>query len=55
MIRKTLSTKGDRSVKSYGEVVGLKITEHGITPDEGVFEALREELEDKPKSRKQHM
>ena len=40
VLGKKLSPKGDRAVKQYGLMVGLKITEHGIEPDDGVIAAL---------------
>ena len=39
--------------KRGSEVVGLKITKEGIEPDEGVYKALKEELAERPKSKKQ--
>ena len=53
VLGKKLSTKGDREVKQYGLMVGLKITEHGIEPDDGVVAALEAELKTRPKSLKE--
>ena len=50
---KKLSEKGDRTVKEYGMVVGLKITAKGIEPDDGVITSLLTELRTRPKSIKQ--
>ena len=50
---KKLSEKGDRTVKEYGLVVGLKITANGIEPDDGVVKCLLTELRTRPKSIKQ--
>ena len=47
---KKLSTKGDRTVKEYGLIVGLKVTAKGIEPDDGVVESLLTELRTRPKS-----
>ena len=54
---KELSTKGDRTVKEYGLIVGLKVTAEGVEPDDGCIEALLEELRTRPRSRKmlQHL
>ena len=46
---KRLSEKGDRTVKEYGMVVGLKITAEGIEPDDGVITSLLTELRTRPK------
>ena len=53
VLGKKLSPKGDREVKQYGLMVGLKITEHGIEPDDGVVAALEAELKTRPKSLKE--
>ena len=50
---KKLSEKGDRTVKEYGLVVGLKVTAEGIEPDDEVVECLLTELRTRPKSIKQ--
>ena len=47
---KKLSEKGDRTVKEYGLVVGLKVTAEGIEPDDEVVECLLTELRTRPKS-----
>ena len=49
---KKLSPKGDRTVKKYGPIAGLKITEDGIEPDEGCAESLNGALITQPKSQK---
>ena len=53
VLGKKLSPKGDRTVKEYGMIVGLKITKDGIEPDEGCVESLRGALMTQPKSQKQ--
>ena len=50
---KALSTKCDRTVKNYGQIVGLKITAEGIEPDDDVIETLNQELLMTPKTEKQ--
>jgi site-specific DNA-cytosine methylase len=54
---KELSAKCDRSIKTYGNIVGLKVTKHGIEPDDGVMEALGQELTTVPTTKKkaQHL
>jgi hypothetical protein len=49
-LEKELSTKCDRSVKKYGNIVGLKITKDGIEPDDDVIETLRQELLTAPRT-----
>ncbi len=48
-----LSTKCDRSVKTHGIIMELKIAKDEIEPDNDVIETLNQELPKAPKTEKQ--